>query len=206
MHGQDREHAAEVGKDDEQHGAFSSRSGVRGRIRRRRVEGEREAVHAVAQAGRLRAVVEHVAEMAAAAAAVHFGADHPERCVGVRGDRVVERFPSSASPYGCRTWWPTRTARGAAGARERALPVLVVQRAGVRTLGAGFAQDRVLGGREPAMPFGVAEGDFKRGGRLRGGRRCGERTADQRGGRRTTASRARRGRWRRRTADVCGWA
>ena len=142
------------------------------------VEGEREAVHAVAQAGRLRAVVEHVAEM-------------PQRrqCTSVRtipNDASVfvatawsSGFRSSASPYGCRTWWPTRTARRSR-ARERALPVLVVQRAGVRTLGAGFAQDRVLGGREPAMPFGVAEGDFKRGGRLRGGRRCGERTTSAR--------------------------
>src|ERR1700738_262153 len=46
------------------------------RLWRRRVEHQRKAVHAVAQAGRLRAVVEDVAEMAAAAAAVDFGAQH----------------------------------------------------------------------------------------------------------------------------------
>lgn len=66
------------------------------------------------------------------------------------------------------------------GARERAGPVLGVQRAAVRPLGAGFAQDRVLGGREPAMPFGVAERDLERGGLGRAGGRRGERAADQR--------------------------
>src|SRR6266545_3951646 len=47
-------------------------------------ERERDAVHAVAQPGRRRPVVEHVAEMAAAAAAVHLGARDQQRAV-VRG-------------------------------------------------------------------------------------------------------------------------
>lgn len=146
-----------------------------------RVEGERDAVHAVAQAGRRRAVVEHMAEMAAAAAAVHFGADHPERRVGVGADRVVERFPEARPARMAVELGGRREQREvAAGARERAGPVLGVQRAAVRPLGAGFAQDRVLGGREPAMPFGVAERDLERGGLGRAGGRRGERAADQR--------------------------
>src|SRR6478609_4183912 len=52
----------------------------------------RDAVHAVAQAGRLRAVVEDVAEMAAATAAMHFGAHGAEREVRApRAMLVVER-------------------------------------------------------------------------------------------------------------------
>ena len=42
------------------------------------LERQRDAVHAIAQAGRLRPVVEDVAEMAAAAAAMDRGADHAE--------------------------------------------------------------------------------------------------------------------------------
>src|SRR4029078_4859572 len=45
------------------------------RRRRRRVEYQTEAVDAVAQAGGLRTIVEDMAEMAAAAPAMHLGAD-----------------------------------------------------------------------------------------------------------------------------------
>ena len=56
-------------------------------------EGHGDAVHAVAQTGRLRTVVEDVAEMAAAAAAVHGRAHHAERA--------------------CRCWSPTALSSGA---------------------------------------------------------------------------------------------
>ena len=103
--------------------------------------------------------------MAAAATAVHFGADHSERRVGIGADRVIKRFPEARPARMAVEFGGRREQREvAAGARERAVPVLVVQRAGERPFGAGFAQDRVLGGREPAMPFGVAEGDLERGG------------------------------------------
>src|SRR5579871_5987716 len=62
------------------------------RLRRRRVEHQREAVHAVAQAGRLGAVIEDVAEMAAATAAVHLGTDHAEGTVLRFANRVLERL------------------------------------------------------------------------------------------------------------------
>ena len=45
------------------------------------MEHQRETIHAVTQARRLRPVVENVAEMAAAAAAVHLGAEHAEGAV-----------------------------------------------------------------------------------------------------------------------------
>ena len=51
-------------------GAGSGRAGLL------RHEGHGHAVHAVAQSGWLRTVLEHVAQMAAAAAAMHLGACH----------------------------------------------------------------------------------------------------------------------------------
>src|SRR4051812_49210694 len=63
------------------------------RRRRRRFEHQRKAVHAVTQTGRLRSVVEDVTEMAAAAAAVDFGAQHAEAAVLGLADGVVQRLP-----------------------------------------------------------------------------------------------------------------
>src|ERR1700686_5785476 len=60
--------------------------------RRRRMKHQRKTVHAVAQAGRLRPVVEDVTEMAAATAAVNFGARHPEGPVFGLADGVLERL------------------------------------------------------------------------------------------------------------------
>ena len=64
-------------------------------------EFHRHAVDAVAQAGRRRAVVEHVAEMAAAAAAMHLVARHAMAGVGVALDRarqrIVEARPAGAA-------------------------------------------------------------------------------------------------------------
>src|SRR5258705_9850910 len=61
-----------------------------GRRRGGRVEHQRKAVHAVAQAGRLRSVVEDVTEMAAAAAAMNFGPQHPQSPVFGLADGVFE--------------------------------------------------------------------------------------------------------------------
>src|SRR3954447_19848250 len=63
--------------------------------RLRRVEHQRKTVHAVAQAGRLRAVVEDVAEMAAAAGAMDFGAQHAEGPVLGLADGVFQRLPET---------------------------------------------------------------------------------------------------------------
>ena len=52
---------------------------------------ERGPVHAIALPGRLRAVVEDMAEVAAAAIAMHFGASHEKTAVSLRFDCLVER-------------------------------------------------------------------------------------------------------------------
>src|SRR5437016_8407243 len=49
-----------------------------------RVKLERDAVHAIALTGRLRPVVEDMAEMPAATLAMHLGADHEKAAVGRR--------------------------------------------------------------------------------------------------------------------------
>src|SRR5215213_1461334 len=58
-------------------------------------EFQRHAVHAIAQARRLRSIVKDVAEMAAAAAAMHFGAGHQKGLVHRRADRVWQRLPET---------------------------------------------------------------------------------------------------------------
>src|SRR6185369_6606584 len=65
-------------------------------------ERERDRVDAVALAGRRRAVVEHVPEVAAAARAVHLVARHAERVVladldAARLDRLPEARPAGAA-------------------------------------------------------------------------------------------------------------
>src|SRR6185437_11542760 len=70
-------------------GCFDSASA---RLRLRRMKHQRVAIHAVAQAGRLRAIVEDVAEMAAAAAAMHLGPRHAEGAVFGGRDGVFERL------------------------------------------------------------------------------------------------------------------
>lgn len=63
------------------------------------MEVERDAVHAVALAGRLGAVVENVAEMTATAAAMDFGPSHKKATVSLVFDRCFERRPE-ARPSG----------------------------------------------------------------------------------------------------------
>src|SRR5258707_14983747 len=79
-------------------GTIAGRATIAGRKRRsgrrwrRWMEYQRKAVHAVAQAGRLRPIIENVTEMAAAAAAVDFGPQHPEGAVFGFADGIVERL------------------------------------------------------------------------------------------------------------------
>src|SRR5581483_4902228 len=68
---------------------------------RPRDEAERNAIHAVAEPGRLRPVVEDMAEMSLAEAARHLGAGHAEAVVGgldyiLLGDRLPEARPAGA--------------------------------------------------------------------------------------------------------------
>ena len=97
--------APQIGNGDSPH--FLAK-GVRPLLR---LELQRHAVHAVALAGGLRAVVEHVAEMAAAILAMHFHARHAVRRVAWWWPRRwAAASRSSASPNRFRTWCSTRTA------------------------------------------------------------------------------------------------
>src|ERR1700759_1332258 len=96
------------------------------RRRRRGVEDQAETVDAVAQSGRLRTVVEDVAEMAATAPAMHLGAHHAEGAIlglaDIALDRLVEARPTRAAlELGLRG----EHRQVAAGAGEGALAVLV---------------------------------------------------------------------------------
>src|SRR5438309_384093 len=103
-----------------------------------RTEGEGEAVHAIAKAGRLRAVVEEMAEVATAAAAENLGALHAEGAVGALGDRMGERLPE-ARPTGAafELGRGSEERQGAAGAGEDAVPVLLEKRRGAGAFGMG---------------------------------------------------------------------
>src|SRR5579863_5592243 len=117
---------------------------------------QRKAVHAIAQAGRLRSIVEQVTEMAAAAAAVNFGPQHPESPVFGLADGVIERL-IEAGPAGAALEFGLRGEQRqvAAGASEDALAMLLEQRARARALGALLAQDLILLWRKLRAPFRV---------------------------------------------------
>src|SRR6266550_1587473 len=137
-----------------------------GRRWRGRVEYQRKAVHAVAQAGRLRSVVEDVTEMAAAAAAMNFGPQHPQGPVFGLADGVLERLIKTR-PAGAALEFRLRSEQRqvAAGAGEDALAMLLEQRARSRTLGALLAQDVILLRRQLRAPFriGLFDLEFLRG-------------------------------------------
>src|SRR6185437_3712759 len=130
--------------------------GAPGASGRRRLEGQREAVHAIAQAGRLGAVVKDMAEMAVAPVAGNRRSHHPVGPVHMGVHGIVERGPE-ARPAGAAVELGRRREQviAAAGAGENALPLLMQKRRGERPLGPVLAEDRILIGGEPAAPFGV---------------------------------------------------
>src|SRR3569623_3300944 len=113
----------------------------------RRMEVQRHAVDAIAEAGRRRTIGEDVAEMAAAGGAMDFRAGHEEAAVGGRlgraWDRVVEARPAGAA---LELQLALEQRRVAAGAGEGAGPLLVQQRATAGALGPVLAHDvKLLG-------------------------------------------------------------
>src|SRR5260221_2193887 len=123
-----------------------------------RLELHRDAVHAIAFAGRLRAVLGDVAEMAAAAAAMHFGARIDELVIGRRPHRAVERRPE-ARPTGAAVVLGVRREQllVAAGANVDTGIVALVERARTGALGDVAAQHGVLLLAQALAPFGVAQ-------------------------------------------------
>src|SRR4030088_605828 len=126
------------------------------------MEDQRKAIHAVAQAGRLRPIVEDVTEMAAAAAAVNFGPQHPKGAVFGLADGVAERLIKTR-PAGAALEFRLRGEQRqvAAGAGEDALAMLFEQRARSRTLGALLAQDFILLRRQLGAPFRIGLFDLE---------------------------------------------
>src|SRR5580692_9264362 len=126
-----------------------------------RLEIQRHAVDAIAQVRRRRAIVEDVAEMAAAAAAVHLGALHAPAAVGGGIDRAWLRIVE-ARPAGAALEFLLRGEQRlpAADAGERAGAFLVIERATARPFGAVLAHDVELLGREQLLPLrlGVRHG------------------------------------------------
>src|SRR6202022_3707114 len=135
---------------------IAGRKRVSGRRRRGRMKHQRKAVHAVAQAGRLRPIVEDVAEMAAATAAVNFGPQYPESPVFGLADGVVERLVKTR-PAGAALEFRLRREQRqvAAGTGEDALAMLLEQRARSRPLGALLAQNLILLRRQRRAPFRI---------------------------------------------------
>src|SRR4029079_460788 len=78
---------------DQTHGGLRyPKSALRLRAPSLRLEVHGDAVDAVAQMRRRRTVLEHVPQMAAAAAAMHLGADHAVAAVGRGFDRARDRI------------------------------------------------------------------------------------------------------------------
>src|SRR5580700_3703109 len=138
-----------------------ARAAAAGRLESlRRLKVHRHAVDAVAQMRGRRAVLEDMAEMAAAAAAMHLGADHPvalvHRRLGRALDRIVEARPAGAA-FEFLVGHEQRL--GAARADERAGALLVVERATAGRLGPMRAHYPVLLRGEELVPLFVGAGE-----------------------------------------------
>src|SRR6516164_9131524 len=119
-----------------------------------RLEVHRHAVDAIALVGRRGAVVEDVAEVAAAAAAMHLGAQHAIAAIDLLLDRARNRI-IEARPAGAALEFPGRHEQRLAAAHtgKRAGALFVVEGAAAGRLGAMRAHDPVLLGREQAPPL-----------------------------------------------------
>src|SRR5690606_13266847 len=126
-----------------------------------RAELHRQAVHAIAQAGRLRPVVEDVAEMAAAVRAVDFLARIAELVIGLARDRPGKRTVEAGPAGAAVELGLARIERVAATrANERALALFLVERRTERPLRVLLAQDGIARGRQPALPFRLGIGNL----------------------------------------------
>src|SRR3954453_6948877 len=118
---------------------------------------QRATVDAVAQARRVRAVLEHMPEMAAAVATAHLGTNHPVRAVGVHLDVLGEGRLEEARPARARFELGVGAEQSCAatGAVVHAIFLDIPILAGERALGALAAQHFVLLRRELLAPLGV---------------------------------------------------
>src|SRR5947207_1319341 len=127
-----------------------------------RNEIERRRVHAVAQSGGTRAVVENVPQMAIAAGAEHLVARHPQRVVSgdgdvLFGDRLPEAGPAGA---GLEFRFGVEQGRGAADAPIDSIGMVVGVLSGEGAFGAFAAGYRKLLGGQLLAPFGFGFHDL----------------------------------------------
>src|SRR5579872_3838657 len=131
-------------------------------IARVRLEAEGNAVHAVAQTGRLRTVVEDVAEMRPAYGALRFDAHHAMAAISLFLDRVAGNRRGEAGPAGARIElrFGSEERRPTCDAAVEPGVLFVPIWAGEGPLGAGLASNPILLGRELGAPFCVALDDL----------------------------------------------
>lgn len=120
-----------------------------------------QAIVAVAQTGRFRAIIEHVAVVPTAAHAVVFGTRQDQFQIGLglqmAGQRIEKAGPAGAAVV-LESGWKQRQIAG--HAHEQAASLFMVERAAEWRLGTLLAQDGVLPGGKSFFPFGVAEHPF----------------------------------------------
>src|SRR5207245_6527519 len=121
-----------------------------------------DAVHAVAKARGPGTIVEDVAEMPSAPAAMHFRADHEELTVGRGPDRALDGIPE-AGPARAAVELRVRGEKWQVTARAEigAAPVLLVERARPRMLRPVLAQHPELLGRQEAAPLRLRLADLE---------------------------------------------
>ena len=123
---------------------------------------QRRRIDAVAQSGRLRAIVEHMAQMRPAIRAQYLGAAQEQTAVLGSGDlfrrhRLPETRPAAARiELGRRVKQRCAAAHAAVGARL----VTIVIRAGERRFGPFLPTNSILFRGELRAPFGVSLADF----------------------------------------------
>src|ERR1700730_8613381 len=107
---------------------------------------ERAAVHAIAQPGGIRPVIEHMAEMGLAGGAAHLRAAHEQRAVLVLGHRALVGGRVKARPARARIELSVGSEQrvAAAHAHVHTLAFLVEIRAGPRALGAMLTGHMIL--------------------------------------------------------------
>src|SRR5450432_338302 len=125
-----------------------------------RLEVHGDAIDAIAQMRRRRPVVEHMTEMTAATAAMHFIAHHAVAVVGRFLDRsrlrVVEAWPPGAA---LKLLFRREQRLATSSTGKRAVALFKIERATAGCFGAMRAHDVVLLGREQLAPLGFGMGD-----------------------------------------------
>src|SRR5205085_8414559 len=121
-----------------------------------------DAVDAIAQVGRRRAVGKNVAEVAPATAAMHLGAAHSKTAIDRGFDRTRDGIVE-ARPAGAALEFSLRREQrlSAARALEGAVAFLEIERAAPGRFGPVLPHDLVLLGREQPAPLVVGMGDWE---------------------------------------------